>query len=157
MPGPPPTPKAIRELQGNPGRRPINTEEPSTGPLSITPSIAIENDDVAKEFWYAVGNLTKSMNVAQESDRMALEMLTICLAEVRRAYDELNTRGRTTVYENGVEQVSPYFSIMHKMISQAMSIMKEFGMTPAARTKVKAMAAPNKKSKLAQFLEGGDD
>jgi P27 family predicted phage terminase small subunit len=152
-----PTPTALKELRGNPGRRPLPENEPTTDPLSITPSSAIENDEVAKEFWYAVGNMTKAMNVAQESDRMALEILAMSLAEVRRAYIQLEERGRTVVYSNGVEQVSPYFSIMHKMMSQAMSIMKEFGMTPASRTRVKAMAQPTKKSAFAKFMEGSEE
>ncbi len=43
------------------------------------------------------------------------------------------------------------------MMSQAIAIMKEFGMTPASRTRVKAMAAPTKKSKFAQFMEGSEE
>ncbi len=79
--GAPTTPTALKELRGNPGRRPLPENEPSTDPLSITPSTAIENDEIAKEFWYAVGNMTKAMNVAQESDRMALEILAMSLAK----------------------------------------------------------------------------
>jgi P27 family predicted phage terminase small subunit len=156
MRGPIPTPTAVRALQGNPGRRPLNEAEPTSPPLSVSPPDWMEGDELAKEFWHAVGNTVKVMNVAMESDRMALEMLSICLAEVRRAYEELQV-GRIMTFESGAQQVSPYFTIMTKMMAQAMSIMKEFGMTPAARTRVKALAAPEKKSKLSKFLGGSHD
>lgn len=155
MSGPPATPTAIRELQGNPGRRPLNDAEPVSPPLSVTEPDWMADDELAKEFWHAVGTTVRVMNVAQESDRMALEMLSICLAEVRRAYQALQEGSRVMVFESGAEQVSPYFTIMTKMMSQAMAIMKEFGMTPAARSRVKALATPEKKSKLSAFLEGG--
>src|SRR5688572_1539478 len=108
-----PIPSVIHQLRGNPGNRPLNDREPATPPLSINPPEHLDDD--AKEFWYAVGNTVRAMNVAQESDRMALELLSICLAEVRRAYEQLQ-KGRTVVYESGAEQVSPHFTIMSKLI-----------------------------------------
>jgi P27 family predicted phage terminase small subunit len=153
--GPPATPSAIRALQGNPGRRPLNTEEPSTPPLSVNHPEWMEGDPDLKEFYYAVGNIVRSMNVAQESDAPAVELLSICLAQVRNAYRAVQDQGATQFGQGG-EQPSAHFKVMSQMIRQAMSIMKEFGMTPAARARVKTLATGKPKSKLAGFLEGSE-
>lgn len=156
MPGPPPTPTAVRQLQGNPGRRPLNDAEPVTPPVSVSPPDWVEGDAVALGFWHDLGNTVRAMNVAMESDRMALEMLTMCLAEARRAFLSLEKEGRTVFSAQGGEKPSPHFTIMSKMMIQAMNIMKEFGMTPAARSRVKSLAAGKPKSKLAGFMDGGE-
>lgn len=157
MPGPSATPTAIKQLQGNPGRRRLNEDEPRSPPLSVNAPEWVEQDELVKEFYYAVGNTVRAMNVAQESDAPALELLSICLAEVRRAYQQLGEDGRTDYTAQGGETPSAHFKIMSKMIAQAMSIMKEFGMTPAARSRVKTLAKGENKSRLSAFLEGGGD
>jgi P27 family predicted phage terminase small subunit len=153
--GPPPTPTAVRQLQGNPGRRPLNAAEPSTPPLSVNPPEWMDDDADLKEFYFAVGNIVRAMNVAQESDGPALEMLSMCLAQARDAYRVVQRNG-STQFGQGGEQVSAHFKVMTQMIRQAMAIMKEFGMTPASRSRVKAMAMPEKKSKLAAFMGDGE-
>jgi P27 family predicted phage terminase small subunit len=157
MPGPAPTPTAVKALKGNPGRRPLNTAEPVTPQLSITPPDWMEGDELAKQFWHEIGNVVRAMNVAQESDRVALELLALCLSEVRRARDELDREGRVSSSMQGGEQPSAQFKIMKQMIAQAVAIMKEFGMTPAARSRVKTLAAGQKKSKLSAFLGGQEE
>ena len=125
--------------------------------LSVNHPEWMDQDDLAKELWYAVSNTVTAMNVAQESDRAALELLSICLAEVRKAYLQLEREGHTTMTEVGGEKLSPYFNIMMQTMKQAVLLMKEFGMTPAARTRVKSMAAGKEESKLSQFLKGSSE
>ncbi|MBX9580488.1 MAG: phage terminase small subunit P27 family [Gemmataceae bacterium] len=155
MRGPPPEPTAVRVLKGNPGRRKLNDAEPVTPPLSVTPPEWMEGDALAKQFWHELAKTVTAMTVGQESDRAALEMLSMCLAEARRAYERLEEDGRTVFSIQGGEKVSPHFTIMSRMISQAMGIMKEFGMTPASRTRVRALATGQRESKLSRFLGGG--
>ena len=115
----------------------------------------MEGDEDVKEFYYAVGNIVRAMNVAQESDAPALELLSMCLAQVRDAYKRVQRDG-STQFGQGGEQPSAHFKVMSKMIAQAMSIMKEFGMTPAARSRVKVLATGKPKSKLSEFMEGSE-
>lgn len=114
----------------------------------------MEGDEEATEFWHSVGNILRQMNVAMESDRMAMELLSMCLAEARRAYKKVQEDGSTCYTTQGGEQPSAHFKNMSKMVAQAMGIMKEFGMTPASRSRVKSLATGKQKSKLASFMEG---
>jgi P27 family predicted phage terminase small subunit len=115
----------------------------------------MEDDENLKEFYYEVGNIVRAMKVAQESDGPALELLAICLSQAREAYRKVKENGSTQWGKNG-DQPSAHFKIMSKLIAQAISIMKEFGMTPAARSRVKMIAMPENKSKLAAFMGEGE-
>jgi P27 family predicted phage terminase small subunit len=96
-----------------------------------------------------------NMRVAQESDRYALSMLAMCLSEVKTAYETMHAEGRVMQFESGAQQVSPYFSIFTKAMSQAMKIMAEFGMTPAARTKVRALAVKDEQDPFDAYMKRG--
>lgn len=137
MRGPPPKPTALRLLNGNACGRALPENEPVTPEIDPTPPEWL--DDMARGFWNEVVGIVQLMRVAQQSDRTALSLLSVCLAEARRASEMLHIEGRTMEFESGARQVSPHFSIMTKAMAQATKLMAEFGMTPASRTRVKAM------------------
>lgn len=149
-----PLPTSVHDLRGFPGKRPKNHEEPQTEPLDAAPPTSL--DDEGKKFWEKLHSIVTAMNVAQKSDGPALEILAMCLAEARRAYEDFRDC-RTVTFESGAEQVSPYFTIWSKLIAQAMKIMTEFGMTPASRTRVKQLATKKKANPLADFLNDHTD
>jgi phage terminase small subunit len=77
--GPAPRPTAIRILEGNPSKRPINRAEPM--PRLKTPVCPSHLDDLAKTEWERLVRIISNMKLLTEADYIPLANL--CMAYSR--------------------------------------------------------------------------
>lgn len=147
-----PTPTALKLLQGNPGRRPINGEEPQFQEGTGEPPEWLNKEQ--RNFWAEVYPLLHGARVITSADEQALAHLCIALAEVRAATETLEAQGRYQVNDQGMIKVHPAVHVLNNALSASKSLMSEFGMTPASRTKIKALAGVEEENPLLKFLAG---
>jgi len=126
-------PTHLKLVEGNPGKRALNTNEPEPDFLNdLTPP---EHLPVwAVNIWNDLAPKLRASNVLTVLDAECLAQLCVAIAQYREATHRLNLD-----FINGGEKGQ---SLNQMMVAQSMafkqanSIMQQFGMTPVARTRV---------------------
>lgn len=156
MAGRRPKPTALKILQGNPGHRRLNPREPKPSPGIPVSLIALSTKSQAT--YAALAAQLEAMGVLTIADGSALELLADVLTEYRAARDVVQTKGATyscrTKNNGQMTRIRPEVRIAESAMKRALAMLTEFGLTPAARTKV--TAAPTDED-LEQKRMFGDD
>jgi len=143
MAGRPPKPTALKLVQGNPGKRAINKQEPDPDYLTDLTAPAWL-DSAAAEVWNDIAPKLRAAKVLTEVDVQLLSMGCVSVAQyraaVRRAGNDL-VKSKMTENEDGEpietgEQVNPWFIVQSMSFKQAMAVFAQFGMSPSARTRI---------------------
>lgn len=145
MRGRKPKPTKLKILQGNPGRRPINTEEP-TFPSLASDCPSHLGPTAAKE-WARVRELFEAQNIFTEADRASLAAYCVCYGRWVDAEDKVRETGMMVKSPSGFPMQNPFLAIANKALQQMGKITPEFGMTPSSRSRVKPTKEPTKKPK----------
>lgn len=139
-----PNPSAINELRGNPGGRPVNTEEPK--PPKGIPEMPKGMRPSAQREWRRMTVFLDSLGVLTVIDGKALAMYCDAYSDWEVAqkkcvtsgmwYDEpvLNKEGDVVGWKH---KQAPWFNIKCANMKMMKSFLIEFGMTPASRAKLK--------------------
>jgi P27 family predicted phage terminase small subunit len=145
MAGRPPKPTALKIVEGNRGKRATNKQEPDptylqdlTAPSWMPPAARIVWDEVAPAL--------AATKLLTEIDVMALSKLCVAEAQYRYAVSQTGTADdlmseKSDVTDDGKEVVTgryinPWTLIQSMTFKQQLVVMREFGMTPAARSRV---------------------
>ena len=115
MPGPSPQPTALKIARGNPGRRPLNDKEAK--PLIKLPPCPSHLSDDAAECWGQLGRLLANYGLLADIDAIAFELLCDQYAVYKQAD---KPTAKSSAFNNLIR------------------ILKEFGLTPAARSRIVA-------------------
>ncbi len=141
MPGPRPKPSAIRETEGNPGRRPFNRAEPK--PPRGIPLCPDWLSPIAREHWLALAPKLDELGVLTLVDGHALALLCETYAEYRKARADVVKNGATywSTSEDGskMKRANPNVAIASDAAKRYRGLLAEFGLTPSSRTKVSAV------------------
>ncbi len=134
----PPQPTAIAKLRGNPGHRPLAENEPQPRDLGRCPDPPGSLDDYEREVWDEIAPMLYEMGVLTVVDVDALA--TYCRAKVRYidANEIISVDGHTRLGSAGNTVVHPEIYVMEKAATEMHRIWQNFGMTPAARTRIAA-------------------
>jgi hypothetical protein len=135
-PGPPPKPTALRILEGNRSKRPLNDREPHPEPLVWTEPPA-ELAKAERGIWLAVVPHIAAGLMAQCD---ALELVKACRLEARG-----ERFWRMKNIERGTRQGL-------RCWSGASAIWYRFGITPAERSRLRAEVTPKGRDKWAGLL-----
>lgn len=148
--GRPAKPTEIRRLQGNPGHRPLNANEPQPEPDSGYCPRHLSRG--ARAEWRRVVPELKALGLFTVVDRAALEAYCECYATWRTAQDVLEREGLTFIAGQGYIAQRPEVAIANNALKLMRAFMSDFGMTPSSRTRVKA--PPKQESDpFAEFLQ----
>lgn len=135
--GPAPKPNRLKILAGNPGRRPLNDDEPQ--PKLVTRLNApVELDSHGLKFWRYYATLLKRIRVLSEADIHALAAAAQWWSVYQRAMEGLKN-GLTQVTEANGEVAKPSVGIAKQAFSQCWAIMSAFGLNPGDRAKLRAI------------------
>lgn len=134
MPGPKKQPTAITLIKGNPSKRPLPENEPK--PKAAKPIAPTFLSPVAKKHWRKTVNELYAAKVMTKLDTDALCLYVEAYARWLDANEHLQKFGTVVKSPQGYPMQSPYMSISNKAFEQMKGMLAEFGMTPAARTKV---------------------
>jgi P27 family predicted phage terminase small subunit len=129
-----PKPTRVKLLTGNPGKHPLNPEEPRPEPA--IPDCPPELSPAARREWdRLVGELGK-LRVLTSLDRAALGAYCGAYALWAEATEALQKYGVMVKSPNGFPVQSPYLSIANRQAEIMMRIASEFGFTPASRGRI---------------------
>lgn len=136
MPGRKPKPTYLKLMDGNPGKRPLNMNEPS--PAIELPEAPADLDDLALAEWEQLAPELVKVGCLSAIDARQLALycdIRSRLVKAKQALkDEYVLAGAG---ENGGLYQNPLLAVVNKCTEQMMKIAAEFGMTPSSRTKIK--------------------
>src|SRR5580698_7010248 len=105
MRGPAPTPTALRVLEGNPSKRPLNRREPQ--PRAKAPKCPDHLDEIAKNEWKRLIPILRRMRLLSEADGMALASLCQAYSTMVQAQTKLNKTGLLYLREGQPIRATP--------------------------------------------------
>ena len=141
MRGPAPTPTALRVLEGNPSKRPLNRLEPQ--PRARAPKCPDHLDEGAKKEWKRLLPILRRMRLVTEADGIALGNLCQAYSTMAQAQVKLNKTGLLYGKEGQPIRASPLLRIIHECSDRINILCREFGLTPAARSRLQMNSTPN--------------
>lgn len=143
MAGRPPKPTALKVITGNPGKRATNKQEPD--PTYLSDLAALEwLHPAARAVWDELAPKLSAAKLLTEVDINALAMGCVSIAQYRQAVrvagDKL-VKSKVVMDENNEpveagEHINPWLFVQSMSFKQAMAIFQQFGMSPAARTRI---------------------
>lgn len=135
-----PKPSRLKYLTGNPGKRPLNANEPM--PEAAIPQCPPELGPAARREWERlVGDLAK-LSMLTNLDRAALAAYCGAYALWADATEQIQKYGAMIKSPTGYPVQSPYIAIANRQAEIMMRIASEFGFTPASRSRI-ALPSPN--------------
>lgn len=136
--GPAPKPTELKRLEGNPGKRALNTREPRYA--AKAPPCPKHLTGEARKEWRRVSRELLAAKLLQVVDRAALA--AYCQAWARWVDAELKMQEdgfrMVATTDKGYEHVSPWFQVSTQALKQMKAFLVEFGLTPASRTRIQA-------------------
>jgi P27 family predicted phage terminase small subunit len=152
--GRPSKPTHLKKLGG--------TLQPSrTNPLEPIPDVALGLPPdwltpTAKEYWQEIGGILLQMKLISYADTAAMSLLCDVLAQWVSVRVTIAKRGR--VYElltpgGKVFRARPEVAMEADLWRRAKTMLTEFGLTPASRSKVSALVVKEEKDPLAALME----
>ena len=154
-PGPVPKPTKLKELAGNPGKRPLNEREPAVAVPSSAPYAPRFLNKEGKREWRRMAKLLLEVGLYSEVDRAALAMYCQAWGRWIEAEQMLRKTGGPVLVSSETLNLyqSPWLHVANKAQEQLRRMIAEFGLSPAQRSRVVAMAATEEPS-LAEILRG---
>jgi P27 family predicted phage terminase small subunit len=131
-----PTPTKLKILRGNPGRRPLNQDEPTPAARDLTPPEWLP-DEAIKE-WNRLAPVLHRLGLLTEIDGDALANYCHIWARWRDAERNIAKYGMVIKGRGGYPIISPFVAVANRAMAQMKAYLVEFGMTPSARSRVAA-------------------
>lgn len=129
--GPAPKPVALKVLEGNPGKRAINHDEPK--PTPIAPPCPSWLMDEAKAEWDRVAPELERLGLLTRVDGAALAAYCQAYARWVEAEKDISLHGTTSVSLHGMEVARPAVAMAQKSAQMVKAFAAEFGLTPSSR------------------------
>ena len=148
-----PTPTAIKELEGNPGRRPLNRNEPV--PVYRAPPCPKTLGPEAKREWRRLAKTLESMLVLTELDMAVFATYCDAYEQWKKATEFINTHGSVIRTPSGYLQQIPQVSIAQTYAKLMNRCAEQMGLTPSARSRIIAGAGVENTDDMDMLL-GGD-
>lgn len=148
-----PTPTRLKILSGNPGKRPMNENEPQ--PEIHLPRPPKHLSPAARKEWYRVGRILLHHRLISDMDRAALEAYCVIYARWVDAEQKVIRHGTIVLSpDKKFPMKSPYLCVAEAALEQMRKLMIEFGLTPASRSRVASLPS-EEEDELDRFLQSG--
>ncbi len=134
MRGRKPKPTALKLIEGNPGKRPINGREPK--PPSGVPTCPSHLSASAKAEWKRLARTLNDIGLLTQIDRTVLA--AYCQAYGRWVEAERRLAETPPILKTpaGYVQISPWITISNKQVELMTRLMAELGLSPTSRSRL---------------------
>lgn len=136
MQGPAPLPTAIKELRGNPGKRPLNDREPKPGQLVAIGDPPEFLGEYGQAEWHRVGPVLIALGLLTEADLMTFVNYCMNVDILMMAQRDIETHGMTIYGARGTVK-NPALTSFASASNALRQLAAEFGMTPSSRSRMK--------------------
>lgn len=144
-------PTALKELEGNPGKRALNKKEPK--PEVLIPSCPNHLKGVARQEWNRVTKELHALGLIARVDRAALAAYCTSYKDYVDAENALKREGVVIFSEKGGAYQNPWMGIKKRSMDQMVKFGAEFGLTPSSRVRLQ-VERPTEEDEMAGFLFG---
>lgn len=144
-----PKPTAVKVLEGNPGKRELNTNEPKPKRTKL-PKCPEWLETEAKAEWKRLAKNLFELGLLTDLDVQVFASYCQAYARWREAEEFLTQHGSIVKTKSGYWQQVPQVSIAHQNQKLMMQAASEFGLTPSARSRI---IADNSVTKEADEME----
>jgi P27 family predicted phage terminase small subunit len=133
-------PTSLRILEGNPGHRPIDKNTPKPAPIRPTcPSWLLPE---AKREWRRLAPELERLGLLTTLDRATFACYCESWAWVRRCEAIIAQEGQVVAGHRGIMKKHPLLSALNAATDSMLTVAREFGLTPQARTRIQVSATP---------------
>jgi P27 family predicted phage terminase small subunit len=134
MKGRKPLPTELKILTGNPGKRPLNENEPK-------PDVAIPEppeflSEIALEEWHRLVPELEKLGLISHLSRATIASYCQAFSRWQEAEEHLREEAYVLMGEKGGVYQNPWLAIANKAMEQLLKIGAEFGMTPSSQSRV---------------------
>ncbi len=129
-----PIPTAIKELEGNPGKRALNKKEPK--PKRKAPKCPMWLDIEAKKEWKRTAKQLEQLGILTEVDMAAFAGYCQAYARWKEAEEFISKHGTIVKTPSGYWQQVPQVSIAQTYLKIMNKFCEQFGLTPSARSRI---------------------
>ena len=129
-----PTPTAIKELEGNPGKRPLNANEPK--PEKKAPSCPKWLESEAKKEWRRLAKEMEAIGILTDVDMAAFAGYCQAYARWKEAEEFITQHGTIVKTPSGYWQQVPQVSIAQTYLKIMNKLAEQFGLTPSSRSRI---------------------
>jgi len=133
-----PKPTALKILEGNPGKRQLNTREPT--PEKRAPKCPGWLDPEAKKEWRRLTKQLEGLGLLTEIDMAAFAGYCQAYARWKEAEEFISKHGTIVKTPSGYWQQVPQVSIAQTYLKLMNKLCEQFGLTPSARSRMIAGA-----------------
>ena len=131
-----PKPTAIKELEGNPGKRVLNKHEPK--PEKKAPKCPAWLDPEAKKEWRRTAKQLEGLGILTEVDMAAFAGYCQAYARWKEAEEFITKHGTIVKTPSGYWQQVPQVSIAQTYLKIMNRFCEQFGLTPSSRSRIVA-------------------
>jgi P27 family predicted phage terminase small subunit len=148
-----PKPSALKLLNGNPGKRPLNPAEPM---YEVDDELSPPDDLDAEALseWIRCAPLLRDAGVLTQIDRTALAALYMCYSRWIDAERHVRRDGCVISGSTGSPVMNPYVRVAAQALDQMRALMGDFGMTPSSRSRLRAESTGERQDDLEKELFG---
>jgi P27 family predicted phage terminase small subunit len=146
----PAKPTALKNLQGNPGKRAINHREPQPNPARPRPPKWLSK--AARKQWDRLAKDLHDCGLLTSIDQLALALLCENYSMWYDAKLLVEVEGFFCRSDNGNLYQHPAVGAMNTAQKNLISLMREFGMTPSSRSTIKIPVEGEGEKSLADML-----
>lgn len=134
MKGRKPKPTHLKILNGNPGKRPLNTNEPK--PALASGECPDHLDPRAREVWERLAPEFVRLNLLNLLSAETLAGFCDSYARWVVATEEIRKTGEVVKAPSGYPVQNPWRAIANKAFDQWTRLAADFGMTPSAMSRI---------------------
>ena len=135
-----PKPTAVKQLEGNPGKRELNANEPKL--MKKAPSCPKWLTDDAKKEWRRLSKQMEQMGILTQVDMTAFAGYCQAYERWKEAEEFISKHGAIVKTPSGYWQQVPQVSIAQTYLRIMNRFCEQFGLTPSSRSRIIA-ESPN--------------
>ena len=151
-----PKPTALKLLEGNPGKRPINEHEPIPPKGTVKCPTWLEPE--AKKEWKRLAPSLEAMGVLTQADLTAFAGYCQAYARWKEAEEFITQHGTIVKTPSGYWQQVPQVSIAQTYLKIMNKFAEQFGLTPSSRSRIIASdgGSEDAADEMENLLGGGN-
>lgn len=137
MRGRKPKPTKLKLIEGNPGRRPLNQDEPKPALEALCPDPPEHLGEVAQQEWRRVSEELHRLGLLTRVDSTALAAYCQSYERWVQAERAIAKVGLLTKTTGGNAVQNPLIGIANRSMELMYRFLVEFGMTPSSRSRIR--------------------
>lgn len=147
-----PKPTALKELEGNPGKRKLNRSEPK--PDKGMPPCPVWLLPEAKKEWKRLAENLSQLGVLTQIDMAAFAAYCQSYARWKEAQEHINSEGSVFETDKGYQQQTPWVGIANTNQKLMLQAASEFGLTPSSRSRIVVSNDDSDEDEMEELLGG---